>query len=363
MKKAGRDTGGLLGEDIICRLPNDILLVIFDTLSDLKSLLLCRLVSKHFLSLVCQTRRVSLHITSWNPVPVNETSSFDDDTSPHHQLLHQLKQDPSLLIPRAAFLLTHFSRIQSLHVLIHSSGGCSDSFFRWKLEHNSNTFLALFAKTPKTTTSSITTDNEQEEQVVSKLSLEEIARYLDLASYHLVDAEARRSLLVGIHDCSPLNIENFVVTDLEEEGRICLTKEEVVALKKEERRLSMVKFTVWYAPILGLSFSGCFMREVKLVVSTYEYYDDGSDGGDGDDNGGDNDDAEEEEGDGDVEEVMMIPIDTIEGNEMFFAEAVNEIKEGMKEVMMSKDACEGEDMVFAEAVTEILKKPPILAIV
>ncbi|KAK2987847.1 hypothetical protein RJ640_010629 [Escallonia rubra] len=55
--------------------------------------------------------------------------------------------------------------------------------------------------------------------------------------------------------------------------------------------------------------------------------------------------------------------DTIEGNEMFFAEAVTEIKEGMKEVMMSRDACEGDNMVFAKAVTEILKKPPILAIV
>ncbi|KAK2981321.1 hypothetical protein RJ640_007022 [Escallonia rubra] len=77
------------------------------------------------------------------------------------------------------------------------------------------------------------------------------------------------------------------------------------------------------------------MREVKLVVATYEYYDDGSDGDDGDD--------------GNVEEVMMIPIDTIEGNEMFFAEAVTEIKEGMMEVMMSRDACEGDDMVFAEA--------------
>ncbi|KAK3007971.1 hypothetical protein RJ639_005455 [Escallonia herrerae] len=64
---------------------------------------------------------------------------------------------------------------------------------------------------------------------------------------------------------------------------------------------------VWYAPILGLSFSGCFMREVNLVVSTYQYYDDGSDGDDGDDNGGDN----EEEGDRDVEEILnlsMIPI-------------------------------------------------------
>ncbi|KAK2995805.1 hypothetical protein RJ640_006144 [Escallonia rubra] len=261
MKKPGSETGGLLGEDIISRLPNDILLVILDTLSDLKSLLLCRLVSKHFLSLVCQTRHVSLHITSWNPIPVNETSSFDDDTSPHHQLLHQLKQDPSLLIPRAAFLLTHFTRIQSLHVIIHPSGGGSDSFFRWKLEHNSNTFLALFAKTPKTTTTSITTDNEQEEQVVSKLSLEEIARYLDLASYHLVDAEARRSLVVGLHDCSPLNIENFVVTDLEEEGRICLTKEEVVALRKEERRLSMVKFTVWKV----LPGKGLWIDEGQLI--------------------------------------------------------------------------------------------------
>ncbi|KAK3029225.1 hypothetical protein RJ639_039305 [Escallonia herrerae] len=87
-------------------------------------------------------------------------------------------------------------------------------------------------------------------------------------------------------------------------------------------------------------------------------------GDDGDDNGGDNEDEEEEEeeGDRDVEEVMMIPIDTIEGNEIFFAEAVSKIKEGMKEVMISRDTCEGDDMVFPEAVTEILKKPPILAI-
>ncbi|KAK2994994.1 hypothetical protein RJ640_030041 [Escallonia rubra] len=145
-------------EDHINRLPDALLLSIFETLSDAKCLFRCSLVSKRFAPLVFQTRTVSLQIPAWTPYIRNEICKLDAPLTNFQKLLvffkNPLRHIRNLRITREERLLRSVSQyrkksvawvvdvlqnfvcIESLHLQLCPSARFhrGDSFIHWNGE-------------------------------------------------------------------------------------------------------------------------------------------------------------------------------------------------------------------------------------
>ncbi|KAK3020264.1 hypothetical protein RJ639_047704 [Escallonia herrerae] len=285
----------------INRLPNELILLIFDTLSDAESLFRCSLVSKRFAPLVFQTRAVSLQVPEWDPNFGSKNSLtqklinfFKNPVQSIHQLLQKPSDSPPpslslsyLLVMRLAHFLKQLTCIDSLNVQLSHSGhnpsSSTDSFVRWKADfdsYNLSSFLLLFAKTL------VTTEHEAKEQVAVKpeLTNQAIMKYINLMGYHQKDARARHSLL-------------WPILRLKSDG---------VHLREK----TTMSFKFWYTPVLRLPSSGFMLKEAKLLALRY---------------------CDKEEG------------------------------IGKDDAWISRNAFEKDDMAFAKAVTEISQEAPIFS--
>ncbi|KAK2994991.1 hypothetical protein RJ640_030038 [Escallonia rubra] len=273
----------------INRLPDELILLIFDTLSDAESLFRCSLVSKRFAPLVFQTRTVSLQVPEWDPNFVSKNSLsqklinfFKNPVQSIHQFLQKPSDSPPpslsrsyLLVTRLAHFLKQLTCIDSLNLQLSPSGlnpsSSTGSFVRWKADfdsYNLSSFLLLFAKTL------VTTEHEAEEQVAVKpeLTNQEIMKYINLMGYHQKDAQARHSLLWPVVLSNPCHIRSATITDRNQQGKILLSEEQIVRLKSDGvhlREKTTMSFKFWYTPVLRLPSSGFMLKEAKLLALRY----------------------------------------------------------------------------------------------
>lgn len=268
------------------RLPKELIVSIFDKISDAKCLCICSSVSKNFAALVLQTRVVFVEM----PGVFKVCTCHRDPAAvrPSRMLLSLLRNIPSFLFrPLIALwsllksrfrrgdetglsnsgimnFLMKFSCVDSI-VIHFPLGSVSQLRFeplvRWK--YGSSGFIFVSAKNRVASTYENIGDSSV--QTANDLAMEEIIISLLLVGQHLLDAILRVILIRKMIDGLP-NIKNVVAVDDMKQGRVVLDEEGMAGLKEKNPLDDRFCLKLWKAPVVKLPLSGCIMKEVSLIL-------------------------------------------------------------------------------------------------
>ncbi|XP_058199182.1 F-box protein At4g18380-like [Rhododendron vialii] len=235
------------------RLPNDVVVIIFDKVSDIKWLCRCFVVSKRFSSLVPRVRTLSIQTNAWDYLSIPR-SDFE-----------KLAVLPSLNDSGFEFL-AKLTQVRSLNLdLVSDFIANNDSVFKWgaKLTSNLDSITFLYA-------ASLTKmmDSEEEE---TEITQEELVPPLSLAIECLGEAILWLGILSLDIPKHPM-LQSITITDSMNKGvRLCLGGEKLVECKNafriavERLKEAASRTRTGYAPVLRLPMSGYVMKRVTIV--------------------------------------------------------------------------------------------------
>ncbi|XP_073310956.1 F-box protein At4g18380-like [Primulina huaijiensis] len=268
------------------RLPKELIVTIFDKISDAKCLCICSLVSKNFASLVLQTHVVFVEM----PGVFKACTCHRDPAAvrPSRLVLSLLRNIPYFLFKPliALWTLLKYRFRRGGETALSNPGimnflmkfSCADSIIinfslgsvyqlrfepllRWK--YGSSGFIFISAKNRVASTDENIGDSSV--QTANDLAMEEIILSLLLVGQHILDSILRvtliRKIIAGLQ-----NIKNVVAVDYMKQGRVVLDEEGIAGLKEKNPLDDRFCLKLWKAPVVKLPLSGCIMKEVSLIL-------------------------------------------------------------------------------------------------
>ncbi|KAL3834568.1 hypothetical protein ACJIZ3_009304 [Penstemon smallii] len=265
------------GENPFNRLPEDVIIYIFDKIADAKSLCICTLVSKKMCYLVLQTKTVSVEISSWiqvcschrdpaaaKPLLRNLLHFLGKPVTSLWRLLKQPFTTPEAgmipdFIPIIQFLI-EFSCVESLTIKMGFSKQTSfEPLVKWKYDKSG--FIFICAK------GVCLNSSENNNDVLAPPST---AQLMSLVLYHLMDAMLRLNILKATFRKFP-ELKNVLVMDSLNQGRVVMDEDGIASLRDGEEPFTGDhddKFCVklWHENVLHLPGSGRVMKEVTVAM-------------------------------------------------------------------------------------------------
>ncbi|MCD7466625.1 hypothetical protein HAX54_003472 [Datura stramonium] len=302
-------------EDLFDRLPDSILLTIFDKVQDAKSLCVSASLCKRFRFLVTQTQYVSLtippqksHKSSPSNTNRNQFIGFLNRVflKPFQFVLRQISKWNPLcmpIIPSAqkndryncctcsyaspAEILRSFREIKELEIRLPSPAGgdkknAGDSLLKWNAEFGSQLKNCLIVGGTSLSPIHNNRVGEDVENVdvrqrgdsleLQRMTNDELKLRVVWIISSLIAASARYCLLEEtIKEKKTLN--NVVISDDIGQGKCCMNGEQVEEMRRNtevfsSNRMKMpaLKVKMWYVPELELPEEGCVMKGATLVV-------------------------------------------------------------------------------------------------
>ncbi|XP_071730912.1 F-box protein AUF2-like [Rutidosis leptorrhynchoides] len=343
-------------------LPDEIILLIFNKLNDLKTLCFCHLTSKRFSSITLQVTTISFTPPNLNPNHTfdNTTSTSADVTPPKRifrsfvngivfKPLHLIRR---IIVPSsrplppiissfygesfrsAVSFLCKLDLLKSLCVQLPCSIHIDNRYsFRWKVKFGNRIESFMFISSNSIRDGGGLIYGNIEEDVIESSS-ELFRKKVHIAFQCLKDVIIRHRMLLYFVKGMPL-LETVSVTDSERRGRVRLSGGRRVGeirdwirfaaadMKLEMSRIEVpVSVSHCYVPELNLPNSGCEMKGVTFVVMQMNTFEGGN--GNGNESFMNDDDDYDDYDDG------------IEGKEeAAYNEAVMEILENHKDKMKS----------------------------
>lgn len=286
-------------EDCFDRLPDALLLVIFNKVGDAKSLTRCISVSKRFASLVFEADTVFLSIPPRKHNPKADNRSLRRNlfkilistliAKPLH-FFHRFIADRSdtdrktvsFYSPKE--VLKHFQQAKTMHMELPSDGGMTglegnNSLIKWKARFGSKikNFVILsatsFQKRMQPLSSDDFSENNGEVLTDGQMKLQIVQTI-----YCLLAASTRHYLMKQVLE-EHHALENIIASDVCRQGRVCMGKDEVAEIRNsmksmvastdsslERTRVPDLSMKLWYVPVLELPENGYIMRGATLAV-------------------------------------------------------------------------------------------------
>ncbi|KAH0729197.1 hypothetical protein KY290_000361 [Solanum tuberosum] len=303
-------------EDLFDRLPDAILLTIFDKLQDAKSLSISSSLCKRFRLLTTQTQHVSLAIPSQKyhkPLPFSSRNKFVRFfLKPFQFVYRQISQWNQICMPcdntqkksdsysyctcssyassSPAEILRNFTEIKELEIRVPSNGGGgdSDSLLKWKGEFGSQLKNCLvvggISLSPIRNDRIDNSDAPIRELELQRMTNEDLKLRIVWIISSLIAASARHCLLEEVIKEKKL-LNKVVIMDDIGQGKVCMNGEEVEEMRRDAEvfssKMPALKVKMWYSPELELPEGGCVMKGATLVVvKPVEEWSKGDDGGD-----------------------------------------------------------------------------------
>ncbi|XP_057790245.1 F-box protein At1g30200-like [Salvia miltiorrhiza] len=285
-------------DDFFDRLPDDVVLSIFGKLQDAKSLCLSMSACKRFRSIAPQVDRIFLPI----PQKKSAVKEFDQKNSfknlviralmkPFHLISQMVKLKPkteendldfySYYVPNE--ILKNFQGIRGLHLRLpchgnqkqspSKNGKNSTTLLKWRAEFGRelHSCVILGAKAwaekdadeSKEDASRVMPDDELKLRIVWTISC-------------LIAASARHYLMQETVKGLKM-IENVVVSDESDQGRLCMNKEQIEEIRQSSKgkghemaesrsRVPALRMKMWYLDQLEVPGSAKVMEGATLVV-------------------------------------------------------------------------------------------------
>lgn len=288
-------------EDLFDRLPDAILLTIFDKLQDAKSLCISSSLCKRFHFLTTQTHHISLTIPPQKKSPL----IINTNKNQFIRLLNTLLLKPFQFVLRQvnkwntqknnrykcctctydspAEHLTSFSEVKELEIRLPSEGdkkNNSDPLLKWKAEFGSQlrNCLIVGGTSLSLSLSSICSKVFEDVPVMQRgddtldsqrMTNEELKLRVVWILSTLIAASARYSLLEETIK-EKRTINNVVILDDHGQGKCCMNGEQVEEMRRNtsvfSTKMPALKVKMWYVPELELPEEGCVMKGATLVV-------------------------------------------------------------------------------------------------
>jgi hypothetical protein len=282
-------------DDQFDRLPDAILLLIFNKLLDAKTSIRCLSVSKRFASLLPQIDTIFLPLPRFLPdtkprqgFPIKVLKVLVDKliTKPIQFLHHIVSSKPAAINSNSSHFLYHsptevlknFKEIKTLRLELPSLDcemgldGCDHSFLKWKAEFGVELKSCIILGA----TSFQRQEREVHEEEVLRqpfLTEEELQPRIIWTISCLVSASMRHYLLKKIVGKLPM-LQSVVITDASKQGKLCMVEQQLVELRNtmkfenspERTPIPNLCMKLWYVPVMELPASGCVMKGLTLVL-------------------------------------------------------------------------------------------------
>lgn len=305
-------------EDRFGRLPDELVLVIFNKILDAKSLVRCLSVSKRFASFVPQIDSVSLRLPrhclpirkgsssssqSLRPVKLLKTLLNKFVAKPFRLLHHLVAAKSSRSNPRGNLLyyspsevLKGFKEIKSLQLELPGYGGDvgfpnNETFLKWNAQFGSKLKSCVIIGATSFHRNTILPSNnddqgkghEEQGRVESVLADEDLKLRIVWMVSSLIAASARHHLMKQVASNFPA-LSGVVVTDGNKQGKLWMEDEELAELRSsmnssmatesspsespslERSVIPDLGMKLWYAPLLELPASGYVMKGATLIA-------------------------------------------------------------------------------------------------
>ncbi|PWA38818.1 F-box domain, Leucine-rich repeat domain, L domain-like protein [Artemisia annua] len=229
------------------RLPEDRVLQILNKLIDLKTLCLCKLVSKCFTSIVSQVETISFTFSTYPLVDAASLGSYGS----------------------AIGSLMTFQCVKSLHIQLPSSFD-NHILFNWKVNFRIRPDSFIFLSPNSVCNNKESNVNENSDQgALEELKRELIKNNANIVVECLKDVMMRVKLL--LHVTRLPSLENVVITDLGKRGKVSLSGGKVDDLNGwiSSSSVEIIEKSVirqCYVPLLKLPVSGYLMKGVNLYI-------------------------------------------------------------------------------------------------
>ncbi|CAK9184376.1 unnamed protein product [Ilex paraguariensis] len=311
-------------QDQFDRLPDALVLLIFNKLQDAKSLCRCILLCKRFGSIVSETQTISITIPRRNSIPINNKNikpPHDHQNSrsnpPGHlhkgffksvfnwvaikplQFLLQIikaKSSSYSLCAEGNYedfyyspneVLSRFKEVRSMQIELPGHGGelgsnsrdTQQMILKWQADFGSklHSCVLLGATSFHQKLNRNGEEESQEQENETPFTDEELKLRVVWTISTLIAASARHYLLQKVILEHPM-LENVVITDGSKQGTVCMKKEQIVELRKameakmespatalERSRVPALKMKLWYVSELELPETGKVMEGATLV--------------------------------------------------------------------------------------------------
>ncbi|PWA77320.1 F-box domain, Leucine-rich repeat domain, L domain-like protein [Artemisia annua] len=239
-------------------LPDDVLLHVISNLSDLKTLCLCKLVSKRFHRIVLQVEAISF------TDPLLETPNLEWDTSAPDAWLGSFRSVISSL--------NEFERVKSLFVQFPSSLADNGLLFKWKINFGNKVDSFIFLSPNSVYQKKELYDNangHEDHMELWKRNIPIALRCLDHATMRII---------LLLHHIRLPFLEKVSFTDSGKRGKVSISGKNFAEAKNElyspsrtvgeKVRLedNCARMTKCYTPLLKLPVSGYVMKGVTLIL-------------------------------------------------------------------------------------------------
>ena len=290
-------------DDQFDRLPDALLLLIFNKLLDAKTLIRCLSVSKRFASLVSQIHTIFLPLPCFVPNPKPRELGFPIKvikvlvnkliTKPIQFLHHVVSSKPHAAATNSNIsnhflyyspneVLKNFKEIKTLRLELPRLGcemgfnGTGDhSLLKWKAEFGEELRSCIVLGA----TSFQRQEREEQQEIRPPLTEEDLQSRVIWTISCLVSASMRHFLLKQIVGKLPM-LQSVVITDASKQGKLRMVEQQLVDLRNtvknssEEVLESSLERTpipnlcmkLWYVPEMELPASGFAMKGLTLVL-------------------------------------------------------------------------------------------------
>ncbi|KAL1555209.1 F-box protein-like protein [Salvia divinorum] len=279
-------------------LPDDVVLLIFGKLQDAKSLCLSMSTCKRFRSIAPHVDRVFL------PIPQKKSDAKESDqknsfknlviralTKPFHLISQLIKFKPkpeetdldfySYYVPNE--ILKNFQGIRGLHLRLpchgnqkqnpSKNGKNSTTLLKWRAEFGRELHSCVILGAKSWAEKEKEEPNEEASRVMAD---EELKLRIVWTISCLIAASARHYLMQETVKGLKM-IENVVVSDESDQGRLCMNKEQIEEIRQcskgkgdelvESRsRVPALRMKMWYLDRLEVAGSAKVMEGATLVV-------------------------------------------------------------------------------------------------
>ncbi|XP_019163458.1 PREDICTED: F-box protein At4g18380-like [Ipomoea nil] len=295
------------GDSPFDRLPDDVVLQIFETLRDAKSLSVCTAICKRFHSLAPQTHSLLLSIP-----PASASHSGRARQTQANSLLafatkflirpfrSLISKSPFSSATRCtcretlltaydyyspAYILRNFSEIRGLELRLPRHESCvrDGSALKWTAQFGSELQSCVIvggtsiSPIPRNCTSVALEEEEEEEEELRVPENEDLKLRIFWTISCLIAATARHSLLLeAVNDHR--TVRSVTVTDELGQGRLTMNAKQIEELRRykektkdevmadDRRRVPALKIKMWIAAEMEVAEAGCVMKGATLVV-------------------------------------------------------------------------------------------------
>lgn len=286
-------------EDLFDRLPDALLLSIFNQLLDAKTLIRCLSVSRRFASQVSQIDNVFLPLPRLEPIqkptkgfPVRVFKTLVDRLiiKPIRFLHHIVSSKQATNAKPNHFLyyspfevLRNFGEIRTLHLELPWLGvdlgfSGSDSLLKWKAEFGEELKSCVILGATSFQRKEREEEEEEEQELQPRLPEEGIQSRIIWTISCLVSASMRHYLVKQVLGKLP-KLQSVVVTDASKQGKLCMVEEQIVELRNSMKNSSEklespldrtpipnLSMKVWYVPEMEFPASGWVMKGLTLAL-------------------------------------------------------------------------------------------------